>query len=669
MAGLEVESLVPLNPDGRGEGDWVVELSVTPNRGDCLGILGLAREVAVLSGGRLKLPPVSAHAADPSVKESVSVQILSSRLCPRYSARVVRGIHVTPSPSWMQARLEACGIRSINNVVDVTNWVMLETGQPLHAFDLERLTSKRIVIRRAGEIKRFVTLDGTERELSSEDLLICDGDVPVALAGVMGGRNSEVQPESRVVLLESAHFEPLAIRRTAKRLGLHSEASHRFERGVDPEGTLYALDRAVFLLQEIASGVPLKGVVDRYARRTKAKPILVRSQKVRELLGVTLSPGEVERLLKSLGLKIQRRSREGLAVIAPSFRPDLTREADMIEELARLHGYHKIPSTLPLVRQGGGKADSRLRWERKIRFFLTGEGLTETIHLPFTSGEMNRRFPGLWEEQRSAVAVLNPLTQENGEMRLSLVPGLVEGLRVHVSQKLKGFYAFDLGKVFSLGSTGSPEERECLAGGIYGLRERKGLRAKEESPWTFLHVKGLVEGMLELIGVTERVVWTGRRVPSILHPGKAAALEIEGSWIGYVGELHPDLCEELAFPSFLIFELDFEGLVQYAAPEFTARSLSRFPSVERDLSIVLDDGFPAQRIISWIKEHFSHSLIEDVHVFDQYKGAPVPQGKKSLAYTISYRAKDRTLTDAEVSALHRELVGKIGEAFGAQLRE
>jgi len=669
MAGLEVESLAPLHSQDGRAADWLLELGVTPNRGDCLGILGVGREVAALTGGRLKLPAATPHASDPDVKRAVDVRIVSPRLCPRYSARVVQGVRVAPSPSWMQARLEACGIRSINNVVDVTNWVMLESGQPLHAFDLERLSSKRIVVRQAGGVKRFVTLDEVERELVSEDLLICDGDVPIALAGVMGGRDSEVRPATRSVLLESAHFDPLTIRRTAKRLGLHSEASHRFERGVDPEGTLYALDRAVFLLQEIASGIPLKGVVDRYARRTKIQPVVVRNQKVKGLLGIELSAREIERILKSLGLKIQGRSKSRLKVVPPSYRRDLTREADMIEELARLHSYDKIPAALPLVRPRGGASDSRLRWERKIRSFLVGEGLTELIHLPFASDEMNRRFGGVWQEQRAPVVILNPLVQENAEMRLSLLPGLVENLRAHVIQKLKGFYGFDLGKVFSLNPKGSPEEKECLAAILCGKRERKGLRAKEESSLTFLDVKGLVEGILELVGVEQRAAWTNRHAPSFLHPGKAASLEIEDSWIGYLGELHPELCEALGLPSFLILELDFEGLVQYAPRQLTVCPLPRFPSVERDLAMVLDDGFPAQRMVSWIKEQFNHSLIEDVQIFDQYKGSPVPEGKKSLAYTISYRAKDRTLTDAEVNDLHRELVSRIGEVFGAQVRK
>lgn len=666
MAGLEVESLVPLRDEGGGADDWLMEIAVMPNRGDCLGILGLAREVAALAGGHVRLPPASPHTNDPSMKRLMDVKILSPRLCPRYSARMVQGIQVAPSPSWMRFRLEACGIRSINNVVDITNYVMLETGQPLHAFDVDRLTAKRIVVRQAGGIKKFVTLDGIERELAPEDLLICDGDTPIALAGVMGGRDSEVQSNTQAVLLESAHFDPLSVRGTAKRLGLHSDASHRFERGVDPEGTLYALDRAAFLFNKITDGISVKGVVDRYPRRTKAAPILVRNQRVKGLLGIELRPREMERILKSLGLKIQGRSKSGLKVISPSYRHDLTREADLIEELARLHSYEKIPSTLPLVRPQGGVADLRLLRERKIRSLLVGEGLIELINLPFTSGEMNRRFCGLWNGRGSPVSILNPLAQENAEMRLSLVPGLLDNLRANIAQKAKSFWGFDLGKVFCLGPRGSFEERQYLAALLYGQREWRGLRA-EERALTFLDVKGLVEGILEVLRLEHRAVWTSCDMTSFLHSGKAASLQFGDSKIGCLGEVHPDLCEELGLPPFLIFELDFEGLVQYSPRKLTARSLPRFPSVERDLALVVDEAFPAQRIISWVKD-LSHSLIEDVGVFDQYRGSPIPEGKKSLAYTIYYRAEDRTLTDAEVSALHQELIAQIEEVFGAQLR-
>ncbi len=655
-----------------GLNDWILEIGVTPNRGDCLGVLGLAREVAALTGGSLRRPPSSHPGKVSKVKQSsllpvVKVEIQDSRLCPRYSARMVSDLRPGPSPAWMRFRLEACGIRSINSVVDVTNYVMLETGQPLHAFDLDQLKAKRIVIRPAGDTKRFVALDGTERELAREDLLICDGDVPVALAGIMGGLNSEVGPTTTSVLLESANFDALTIRRTAKRLDTHTEASHRFERGVDPEGTLAALDRAVFLLGEISNGQPVKGVVDRYPRRKRPSPIKIRDQKVKDILGIELSRKEIERILKSLGVKVQARSKREIKALPPSYRTDLSREADMIEELARLHGYEKIPATLPLIRAQGGTVDPYLRWGRGLRNFLIGEGLTEVINLPFTSREMNQHFQGLWDDQRAPVSVLNPLKQEDSEMRLSLMPALVANLRSHIDQRARSYSRFELGKVFCLNPDGSTEENTYLAAILHGQREQRGLRTRETA-FSFLSLKGLAEGILEVFGVESRTVWTSDDIPPFLHHGKAASLKWDGLKIGSLGEIHPDICEELGLPAFLTLELDFGKLVQYARNEFKVRVLPRFPSVERDLAIVVEEAFPSQRIINWIKG-LGHSIIEDVQIFDQYSGSPIPEGKKSMAYSISYRASNRTLTDEEVNSIHHDLTSKMCQEFGATLRE
>ena len=660
MAGLEVESLAPARaPDGSE--DWIFELGVTPNRGDCLGVIGIARELAALKAARPKTPARKAAAPKTHAPAVVKVEIQSPRCCHRYSAQAIEGIRLGPSPEWLRFRLEAAGIRAINNVVDITNYVMVETGQPLHAFDLDRLSAKRIVVRQAKDIATFETLDEVERRLAAEDLLICDGDVPVALAGVMGGRNSEVHAGTRAVLLESAHFDPATIRRAAKRLGLHSEASHRFERGVDPEGTVAALDRAAALLAEVAGGTPLGGVIDRYPRRAEPAAIALRPERVAELVGVEIKPGEIEKNFKALGCKVQA-GKTAFKVMPPSYRGDLTREADLIEELARLHGYDKIPSTLPRA-QLGGKPDARLRAERGVRNYLVGAGLVEAIHLPFASAELNQLFPGLLAGEK-AVPVLNPLVSESAEMRLSLVPGLIEDLKVNLAQRAEGFAAFALNKVFFLDGENHPAERQHLAVLLYGKRSRLGLRAEEE-PFDFLDAKGLVEGILEADGADWN--WSAAELPAFVHPGRAARIEAAGANIGYMGELHPDVAERLSLPRALVVELDFEKLLKYLSPKLTVRYLPRFPSVERDLAMIVDENFPAQRIIDWIKD-LRNALIENVEVFDQYRGASIPEGKKSLAYSISYRAEDRTLTDAEVQTLHQELVARLGEVFGAQLR-
>jgi phenylalanyl-tRNA synthetase beta chain len=676
MAGLEVESVTPLQEPETNREDWLFEIGVTPNRSDCLGLAGIAREVSALTGGRVKSAPVARHSNGSRVAgradvergtKRVSITIQNPRLCPRYSARIVDEVHLGPTPSWMQFRLESCGIRSINNIVDVTNYVMLETGQPLHAFDIDRLPTRRIVVRAANEIKTLTTLDGVERELAPDDLLICDSDTPLALAGVMGGADSEVKADTRFVLLESANFDPASIRRTAKRLGLHSEASHRFERGVDPEGTLGALNRAVDLLAELANGAPVPGVADRYPRRPKTRTLSLREQRVEDILGVRIGVRQAEKLLRSLGLKTKQHARAGIIkVFVPSSRADLAREADLIEELARLYGYQRIPSTLPLVRSSAGRRDYQLGQERRTRWFLAGEGLVEVINLPFTSEKHNRVFPGLWDEPSSPVAVLNPLAKENAEMRLSLIPGLIENLQLNLAQKAESFCSYQLGKVFRLASDGTVEERQCIGGILHGSRARRGLRTGNESVLGFLDGKGLVEGMLDLLHIGETLTWSRDR-SALLHPGRAASLFGDKKKLGYLGQVHPDVAEALGLPPFLLFELDFEGLLQYAPRQITVRSLPRFPSVERDLAIVVDREFPAQQIMSWIKNR-GETLIQYVDVFDQYLGSSIPEGKKSLAYKISYRADDRTLTDVEVNTLHQDLVDQIATVFGAQIR-
>jgi phenylalanyl-tRNA synthetase beta chain len=667
MAGLEVETIAPLSDAGSAGDDWLYEVAVTPNRGDCLSLAGLAREVSALTGGRLQKLSMSPHSKDPSIAKRVSIAIENPRLCPRYSARIVDDVRIAPAPEWMRFRLEACGIRSINSVVDITNYVMLETGQPLHAFDLDRLSTRRIIVRPAKQTGKFTTLDGTERELVDEDLLVCDSDTPVALAGVMGGTDTEVRESTRSVLIESANFDPIAIRRTAKRLALHSEASHRFERGVDPEGTVAALNRAVYLLEKFAGGHAAKGLADRYPRRKNAPALLLREERIEKLLGVRIDGKQAEKILKALGVKIRRRAKGGrIEAVPPTNRPDLSREADLIEELARVHGYQKIPSTLPLLRSSGGRNDARLGWERRVRSFLAGEGLVEVINLPFTTEKLNRVFRGLWDGSPTPVSVANPLTSESAEMRLSLIPGLIGNLQLNLAQKATSFWAYHLGKAFRLALDGESVERQYLSGVLYGSRPQSGLRGPDQPVLGFLDCKGLVEGILDLLRLVERVAWLGD-APAVLHPGRAASFQCDGQRLGYLGQVHPDICDEFGLPPVFAFELDFDRLLEYAPRQITAHSLPRFPSVERDFAVMVDREFSSQQIVSWIK-NLGEALIEHVQVFDQYIGSSIPEGKKSLAYKVSYRAGDRTLTDAEINPFHQNLVEQIGKLFGAELR-
>jgi phenylalanyl-tRNA synthetase beta chain len=661
MAGLEVESVTAIS-----DGDQLFEIGVTPNRGDCLGIAGIAREVGALTGAGLRKPPTTESKSTSAIRSRVSLTIENPELCARYSARIIDDVQIAPSPAWLRGRLEACGIRAINNVVDVTNYVMLETGQPLHAFDYDRLPHKRIVVRTAKELAKFTTLDGVERALAHDDLLICDANQPVALAGIMGGMDSEVTDSTRSILIESANFAPASIRRTAKRLGLHSEASHRFERAVDPEGTLAAANRAVYLLSQFAGGTALAGSADNYPRRIRPAAIILRQERIEGLLGLKLDSKRVESLLRSIGMATMRQAKSRrLKVTPPTSRPDISREADLIEEIARLHGYDRIPSTSPALKYSGTQTDDLLGSERRLRCFMAGEGLVEAINLPFTPSRINSLFAGLWRVPKP-VSVLNPLAKETDELRQSLLPGLIENLKLNLAQRAENFAAYQLGKTFALSSSGEPVERQCVGALFYGIRPCLGLTQNKSRPVDFLDCKGLVEGLLELFRLLSSVGWSVLDAP-VLHPGQSAALSLNSEFAGYLGQLHPDICEDLEVPRCWVVELDFEKWLEYAPRRIAVHALPRFPAVERDVAIVVDRDFSAHQVIGWIKS-LEEALIEQVEVFDQYEGTSIPEGKKSLAYRVSYRAEDRTLTDTEINALHQSLVDRLGTRFGAEQR-
>lgn len=648
-----------------GLNDWMVEVSVTPNRGDCLSVLGLAREIAALTGGRLRAPAIPDHLRDHPPTMPVSVEIMDAALCPRYSARLIHGLRPSPSPPWLRFRLAACGIRSINHIVDVTNYVMLETGQPLHAFDARRIASQRIVVRTAGEAGTLTTLDGSERALHPDDLLICDGDTPAALAGVMGGAGSEVTEETESVLLESAHFDPLTIRRTARRMGMHTEASHRFERGVDPEGTRYAMDRAVTLWEEMGEAQVVPGFADVYPGARKPPDITLRYASVKRALGTRLQPDRIRDIIESLGIELKRASGQELVVSPPSFRFDLTREADLVEELARVHGYDNIPATLPAVRMGASQGDPLLRWMRKTRSLLTTAGLSELVTLPFCSPTMNRTFPGLWAGGGKPVKVTNPLRRETDEMRLSLLPGLIENLHYHAERRSESSMIFELNKVFSLGDEGGFTERLNVAGLIRGRRPRRGLKV-ESRDFVFADMKGIVEDLLEGLGHAHPR-WTVGEPPLIVHPGRFATVSSGDARVGYVGETGPRIRAAMDLPSCFLFELDLDAAIRHARPDFKVRPVPRFPSVERDLAIVVAEDFPSRTVIDWV-ERLDLDLIERVDIFDEYTGAPISEGRKSLAYKVFYRSTERTLTDHEVNAMHEDLTRRLCAAFNATLR-
>lgn len=646
--------------------DTILDIAVTPNRGDCLSVLGLAREIAALTGAPLLANRPHVKEYKPTITDQVRVTITDPDLCPRYAARVVNGLRVMPSPAWMQWRLEAAGVRAINNIVDVTNYVMLERGQPLHAFDLPSLQGQEIIVRRARDIASITTLDGKERELVADDLLICDRDRAVAVAGVMGGSNSEVHEQTTVTLLESAYFVPETVRRTARRLGLRSEASYRFERGVDPQGTLLALDRTVSLLVQIAEGRVSRGVVDVCPQPLPSTTIALRGQRVSSFLGMPVEAKEVEQCIRTLGAKVRRGRGETWSVTVPSYRSDLTQEVDLIEEVARLRGYDTIPTTLPRTEALEKTPDDEGNWVRRIRSCLAAQGLSEMLSLSFTSAQLNRLFAGT--QATAPIPLVNPLSAEGAEMRVSLLGNLMRVLQHNLRQGESGVTMFELGKVF-LGGQETPDgrqERLHVAGVLSGNWPASGLQ--KAAAIDFADLKGVLEALLEDLRCEDKVRWERATNVPFLHPGKAAAIVVDGTVCGVAGAVHPDHCRELDLAGTpWVFEIDLAPLLSQARTTVRYQAVPRFPTVVRDVALVADEALPVQAVIDAVRS-LANPLVVEIRLFDQYRGSPIPENKQSLAYSIAYRASDRTLTAPEVNTLHTQIITHLSQTLAVEVR-
>lgn len=645
--------------------DIVLEIAVTPNRGDCLSVLGIARELAALTGRPLRRQRVAVAESRDAAADLIAIRIADPDLCGRYVGRVISDVKIAASPRWMQYRLQAVGVRAINNVVDITNYVMIERGQPLHAFDYDRLPRPEIVVRRAGRDGSFATLDGQRRALSPDDLVISTGDEVVAVAGVMGGANTEVTESTRRILLESAWFAPSSIRRTSRRLGLKSESSYRFERSTDIDAVAGAADRAAALMGKHAGGRVAAGRVDCFPAARPPAPITLRLARTDELLGMSLGRSEVTTKLKALGMNVAPAMRGTLNVVPPSYRTDVTREIDLIEEIVRLVGYQNVPATLPQCSLTGPGETLERRRLRRLREALASVGLTEALPLSFCSPRFNQLFPGLGEP-RLPIAILNPITQDDAEMRLSLCSGLIRTLRHNADQATTRLGVFTVGKVFWKGS--GFEEGRRLGGAIARGIPARGL-GMHDAISDFAEAKGIVEGVFDILGVPDPSWHSAADLPSF-HPGKTARIEIDGANVGVLGALHPNVQDELGVPDpCWLFELDLEKLLQYGRAPVIFKELQRFPAVIRDVAVITETDFASDRVVRFIRSWSeTHPLVEDIALFDQYEGAPIPAGKKSLAYTISYRASDRTLTDAEINDVHAQLKQALVGSLPVELR-
>ena len=637
----------------------VVDFEITPNRPDCLSMTGMAREAAATFGSDLKYPDTECkEETDKQAKDFIQVEIKEPELCRRYAARIVTDVKIGQSPWWLQKRLMYAGMRPINNIVDITNFVMLEYGQPIHAFDIRQIHDNKIVVECAQEGDTFTTLDNTERTLTKDMLLIKDGQRGVAIAGVMGGLNSEIEEDTTTILVESANFNGDSIRATSKKLGLRTEASSRFEKGIDPNLCQDAADRVCRLIEILGCGKVASGTVDVYPNEFAPKAIDVRVERINKVLGIDLPASEMIRIFESLEMKVEG---EGpvLKVTPPTVRQDMLTEVDFVEEVARMYGYDKLPVTLPKGNSESGKSRERSLVDL-ARDTLCALGLNEVQTYSFVSpkGVDDVRIDeDSWE--RAFVKILNPLGEENSVMRTILTPNMLEVLGRNYSRNIEAVKAFEIGSTFTTSfiSDGDlPEEDTGLCIGLYGQGA------------DFFTLKGIVTELLKVLGVSEPV-FTAESEYGVYHPGRCARISVGDEELGIMGEVYPDVADKFGIGTRrYCCELLFDAVIRHANIEKAYTPLPKYPATSRDIALLVDEAVQVGEIEAIIKEQ-GGSILEKVQLFDVYRGKQVAEGKKSAAFALTYRDKDKTLTDEEVAKVHENVLEALKEKINAVLRE
>jgi len=654
-----------------GLDDTILEIEITPNRPDALSVVGVAREIAALTGAPFRFPQIAVKEGESDVVTMAAVEIVDPDLCPRYAARVITGLTVKPSPPWLAQRLRSVGLRPINNLVDVTNYVLWEMGQPLHAFDYDTIAQHRIVVRRARPGERLTTLDGQDRALAAGMLLICDAERPVAIGGVMGGASTEVTAGTTTVLLESAYFNPGSIRSTARTLGLHTDAAYRFERGADIEGLREALDRAAQLMADLGGGTVAKGVVDVYPGPKPRPRIALRRSRIERVIGVCPPHEEVVRILQALGFAVDD-SGLALQVVVPSFRRDIVQEDDLVEEVIRVWGYDKIPSTLseggarePVMRPAG------LTLAGAITAALTSAGLYQAVSYAFVDPARLKAMG--WEAPEALLALQNPISAERSVLQPSLAPGLLEVVALNESRQNPDVRAFEIGQTFAPhreedGDRPAHEEL-WLAVALTGQRAARAWHAPRERVDVY-DAKGAAELAAHAAGVGEldTTPYAHGEGPRYLEQGRAAGLGVGGRPVGWFGEVALAVREafDLPAPVFLA-ELSLTALLDLPRREVRYQPLPRFPAVQRDLAVVVPAEVTAGQVEGAIRS-MQLPLLSRITLFDVYEGGQVGAGKRSLAWSLTFQAPDRTLTDKEVNELHAKIVAEVGRRFGAEIR-
>jgi phenylalanyl-tRNA synthetase beta chain len=656
-AEVGVDALAFLNRD-----DEVLELSLTPNRADCLSMLGVAYEVAAILGREVKIPETNLQVSTEKATDYVKITVEANEDNPLYSAKIIKNIKIAPAPLWMQTRLMAAGIRPHNNVVDITNYILLEYGQPLHAFDYDRLGSKEILIRRAKDGEKFVTLDDVERTLTADHLVITNGTEPIALAGVMGGANSEVNSDTTTVLLEAAYFDGGAVRKASKDHGLRSEASSRFEKGVDPNRVRAAGERAAYMMAKYAHGEVLAGSAEVDTLTIEPAVVSITLEKINRVIGTTLVMKDVKDIFDRLQFAVSIDA-DTLTVTAPTRRGDIKIEEDLIEEVARLYGYDNIPKTLPIGATTPGKLSGYQKKRRVVRHYLEGAGLYQAVTYSLTSEEKAAQFA---LEKRAAIRLAMPMSEERSVLRLSIMPQLLEVLKYNSARQNDSLAVYETGAVFlAVGADALPVEIEHLAGAITGLVFNHSWQGEKKAV-DFYVVKGILEGMFAMLGLTEQVQYVQAQVDD-MHPGRTAEILLNGKKIGFVGQVHPSIQKEFDLKDTYVFELSLKAVLEEETDALRYKAIPRFPSMTRDIALVVN----RETVSGTLKEIILTAgapLLKVVHVFDLYEGDKMVEGKKSIAFTLKYADPERTLTDEEVAKVHERVLGALKEKAGAVLR-
>lgn len=643
--------------------DIAFELEITPNRPDCLSHIGIAREIAAYYGRKLKYPDFKLNESDVKTRNHISVEIKSKDLCKRYAARIVKDVKIRKSPDWLRKSLNAIGIRSINNVVDISNFVMMEYGHPLHTFDYDRLNGNKIIVRRAEKDEKFITLDDIERTLDEETLLITDAEKPIALAGVMGGANTEVSENTTNILIEVAQFDRITTRKTSRKLGLISDSSYRFERGIDIEDTEKVINRAAYLIQQVAGGEILEGIVEEYVEKPEIKPVEINTDKLNSFLGKDVPQNRVVEILENLEMKVKKIDETNFEITPPSFRPDVEQPSDLYEEILRMYGFVNIPYEVPKEVIKPGFVSKDIFYTSEFKKLLSYLGLHEVINYSFISEDFIAKLD-LKNEKNDYCFINNPINEDMVIMRPTLIHSLLNNIRYNLNRNNTNINIFEISRIYNEIGEVLPQEKEKICIALAGQKEKDVWHNNAES-YDFFDLKGIIELLLEKSGI-DNYSFTRSSNP-VFHPGRSADLLINNECIGVFGEIHPNILENYDIKErSYISELDLEGLIKHIKLSSEFSALSKYPAVERDLAIVIDDEILLGDMLNEVRK--TSDLIEKIVLFDIYRDEKIGKNKKSCAFNIIFRHPQRTLKDSEIDEIMSRILKSISKNYSGELR-